>query len=64
MKFKILKFEYLKNGKNFWKEIENIFPSFESALFKTYKQNSTNIPDRTFNGLSSAKHFEMIDDYY
>ena len=32
---KILKFYFLENEKNFWSEVQHIFPSFASDVFKT-----------------------------
>ena len=46
---KILKFGFLENKKSFWSEIKNIFPSFTSTLFWTWKTKEWNVVDTTFN---------------
>ena len=40
---------FLKNKKSFWSEIKNIFPSFTSDPFKTYRAKYKKIVYTTFN---------------
>ena len=63
---KILKFGFLENGKNFWSEIKNIFPSSTSSLFyfRLKKQTSKNVTDTTFKNRGFHEvHFSMINNF-
>ena len=48
MTFEYLKFDYLRNEKNFRSKTENIFPCFTSTLSRHAKQISKNVVDTTF----------------
>ena len=63
---KILKFGFLENGKNFWSEIKNIFPSSTSSLFyfRLKKQTSKNVADTTFKNRDFREvHFSLISNF-
>ena len=48
MKFKYLKFDFLKNEKRFWSEIKYFFQVSQVLSFGLEKQTSTNVVDTTF----------------